>query len=186
MRRFLAAFVSRHEPPVDQISNLKAGVAAILGMVMVGQLAALTGLPLLIAPLGATAGLLFGQPSSPLSQPLNVMGGYLIGTIVCAIAFSVFPGVWLAAAVAVGVTIVAMRALRVTHSPAAALPILGFSGRIQGLDLFLVVFVGCAALIALAFVVHHIPPRREYPLRGKCNAPDAAPAENALSASNIA
>lgn len=167
MRQFLACLLTRHEPPVDQLSNLKAGAAAVLGMVAVGQLAVLTGLPLLLAPLGATAGLLFGQPSSPLSQPVNVMGGYLIGTIVCEIAFNVFPGLWLAVAVAVGATIVVMRALRVTHSPAVALPILGFGEDVHGVDLFLVLFVGCSVLIALAFAVHRIPPRREYPVRDR-------------------
>lgn len=165
MRKFLSSFCVRHEPPVDQVSNIKAGAGAVIGMVFVGQLAALTGLPLLLAPLGATAGLLFGQPSSPLSQPANVMGGYLIGAIVCEAAFYTFPGIWLAVAVAVGVTVVAMRALRVTHSPAAALPILGFGDEVHGGELFAVLFVGCVVLITLALTVHRIPPRREYPRR---------------------
>lgn len=165
MRNFLKSLSTRHEPPVDTVANLKAGFAAILGMAIVGKLAAMTGLPLLLAPLGATAGLLFGQPSSPLSQPINVMGGYLIGTIVCEAAFLAFPGDWLAAAVAVGVTIVLMRGLRVTHSPAAALPILGFGRGLHGLELFVVIFIGCVVLIALAMVIHNIPPKRDYPHR---------------------
>ena len=165
MRRFVRILLTRHESPVDAGSNIKAGIGAALGMAFVGYMAMATGLPLLLAPLGATAGLLFGQPSSPLSQPVNIMGGYLIGTIVCEAAFLAFPGDWLAAAVAVGVTIVLMRGLRVTHSPAAALPILGFGRGLHGIELFMVILIGCLVLIALAMVIHNIPPKREYPHR---------------------
>ena len=164
MKAFLKAFFVRHEPPVALRANLRAGLAAIAGIALVGGLATWIELPLLIAPLGATSGLLFGQPSSALSQPINVMGGYLIGTIVCEAAFFVFPGAWLAAAVAVGLTIVVMRALRVTHPPAAALPILGFGEPVHGVQLFLIVFMACAVLIAFALVVHNLPPRRPYPM----------------------
>ncbi|MCV0395503.1 MAG: HPP family protein [Rhizobiaceae bacterium] len=146
-------------------SNIRAGLAATLGVALVGALSAWSDLPLLLAPLGATAGLLFGQPSSPLSQPINVVGGYLVGTIACEAAFLAFPDAWLAAALAVGVTIIVMRALRVTHPPAAALPILGFGEGVHGLELFIVVLCSSALLISLAFLVHAIPPRRQYPLR---------------------
>ncbi|TKT80942.1 HPP family protein [Aquamicrobium sp. LC103] len=157
----------RHEPPVDFGSNLKAGLGAVWGMSMVAYLAVLTGLPLLLAPLGATAALLFGQPSSPLSQPVNIMGGYLIGTIACELAFFAFPGEWVATAGAVGAAIVVMRALRVTHPPAGALPIVGFNGMVHGTQLFLVGLLSSVILIALALVVHRIPPRREYPIGNK-------------------
>jgi len=163
MRRYLQALVTRHETIVDPVSNLKAGIGAVLGMVAVGALAAFTELPLLLALLGATAVLLFGQPSSPLAQPINVMGGYLIGTLICELAFEIFPGAWMAAAIAVGVAIVLMRTLRVTHPPAGAMPILGFGQGSHGVQLFTVVLIGSVILIAIALVVHRIPPRRDYP-----------------------
>ncbi|MCO6386155.1 HPP family protein [Aliihoeflea sp. 40Bstr573] len=165
MRRLARILLSRHETPVGLGSNIKAGIGAALGMTFVGYLASATGLPLLLAPLGATAVLLFGQPSSPLAQPINVMLGFLVGTIICELSFSLFPGEWLAAALALGVTIVAMRTLRVTHPPAGAMPILTFGDPIHGLQLFSVVLIGCVVLIALAVLVHNIPPKREYPLR---------------------
>lgn len=164
MKDLIRTLTTRHEHPIALSANVRAGFAAALGIALVGGMAAWTELPLLLAPLGATAGLLFGQPSSPLSQPINVMGGYLVGSLVCEMAFLVFPGAWLAAAVAVGVTIVIMRALRVTHPPAAALPILGFGRGLHGAELFLVVFLASVLLIALALVVHRLPPRRPYPI----------------------
>ena len=162
--RFVRSLLVRHETVVDPVSNLKAGVGALLGMAIVGQLAIATGLPLLVAPLGATALLLFGQPSSPLSQPVNVMVGYLVGTICCEAAIRVFPGDVLTVAIALGVSVVVMRWLRVTHPPAGAMPIMGLGAPIYGFNLFLAMFVSCVVLITLALVVHQIPPRRDYPL----------------------
>nr|WP_295465779.1 HPP family protein [Mesorhizobium sp.] len=162
---FLKSLVARHERPVDGMSNVKAGIAAIVGMLAVGYLAYVTGQPLLLAPLGSTSVLLFAQPSNPLSQPINVMMGFLIGAVVCEAVFFALPGTWLAAAVSVGLAIILMRAFRVTHPPAGALPILAFGQGLHGVKLFAVVFVGCTLLLALAFIVHRIPPRREYPLR---------------------
>lgn len=158
-----ARWLSRQETRVDAGSNLKAGLGAFIGMLLVTQLATLTELPLLIAPLGATAVLLFGQPSSPLSQPVNVMLGYLVGTIVCEAAARLSPGDAMAVAVGVGAAIIVMRAMRVTHPPAGAMPILGFGSTHHGVELFASVLVGSVALIALAAVVHAIPPRRTYP-----------------------
>lgn len=131
---------------------------------MVGEIASLTGLPLLLAPFGATSALLFGQPSSRMAQPINVMGGYLIATITCDAAFFLFPKEWLAAAIAVGLAVVIMRWARVTHPPACAMPILGYSTNFHGFQLFFTVFVGAVLLICLALIVHYIPPRRRYPL----------------------
>lgn len=163
MRSIVRTYLARHEPPIALRSNIRAGLAAAVGIALVGLLADQTELPLLIAPLGATVGLLFGQPTSPVSQPINVMGGYLIGTILCEITFWTFPGDWLVVGLAVGLSIVLMRAARVTHPPAAALPILGVSGAVHGVELFLVVFLSSVLLIALAVMVHRLPPKRQYP-----------------------
>lgn len=163
-REFLKSFLHRRERPIHFGPAVKGGLGAIAGVAMVGELATLTGLPLLLAPFGATSALLFGQPTSRLAQPINVMGGYLIATIACDAAFFLFPDAWLAAAVAVGLAVIVMRWARVTHPPACAMPILGYDANFHGLELFFTVFVGAVLLIGLALIVHSIPPRRRYPL----------------------
>lgn len=165
IRLLIECLLTRHEREVDGVANLKAGIAAIAGMLAVGYLAYVSGQPLLLAPLGSTSVLLFAQPSSPMAQPINVMMGFLVGAVVCEAVFFLLPGTWLAAAVSVGIAIVLMRAFRVTHPPAGALPILAFGQGLHGVRLFAIVFVGCTLLLALALIVHRIPPRREYPLR---------------------
>lgn len=165
IHRHFRHFVRRHEPKGHWHGQLKAGIGACIGMLAVGGLAIMTGIPLLIAPFGATAVLIFGQPKSPLAQPVNVFGGYLIAAVVAVIVMSLAPGLWWAAAIAVGVTIALMQLLRVTHPPAGAVPLVAFASHLSAALLFTVVVVGALALIAIAVIHHAIPPRHQYPLR---------------------
>ena len=165
MRRHIRTFTARHEPSGLLLSHVKSGTGAIVGMSLVGVLASVTGLPLLIAPLGATAVLLFGQPASPLAQPMNIFAGYLVATLIGVGAALAFPGVWAGAAIAVGLSIVLMATLRVTHPPAGAVPLVATAAPYQGSTLFIVVLLGCISLLTLAVVHHWIPPRVQYPRR---------------------
>jgi CBS-domain-containing membrane protein len=158
-------FIHRHEPKGHWHGQVKAGIGAGIGMLAVGTLAVFTGIPLLIAPFGATAVLIFGQPKSPLAQPANVFGGYFIAALIGSVAMALAPGLWWVAAIAVGVTIAAMLLLRVTHPPAGAVPLVAFASHLSAELLFTVVVVGALALIAIAVLHHAIPPRHQYPLR---------------------
>ncbi len=165
MRRHIKHFTHRHEPKGAAHLHLKSGIGAMVGMGSVGALTVLTGIPLLIAPFGATAVLIFGQPKSPLAQPANVLGGYLLAALIGGLAVSLFPGLWWVAAIAVGLTIAGMLLLRVTHPPAGAVPLVAFGSHLGGPTLFLIVGLGSALLIAIGVLHHLIPPRHQYPLR---------------------
>lgn len=165
MRQHIKHFVRRHEPRGHAHQHLKSAIGAITAMVAVGLLAVYTGLPLLIAPFGASAVLLFGQPKSPLSQPANVIGGYLLAAAIGSLASFFFPGLWLAGAIAVGITIGLMLILRVTHPPAGAVPIVAVASHFDAPVLFEVVCVGSMLLVAIAVLHHLVPPRQQYPLR---------------------
>jgi CBS-domain-containing membrane protein len=163
MRHHIRTFTARHEPAGQLASHMKSGLGAVIGIGAVGGLATLTELPLLIAPLGATAVLLFGQPASPLAQPVNIFGGYLLATIVGVAAAIAFPGIWLVGAVAVGLVIALMLALRVTHPPAGAVPLVALAAPLQSASLFVTILLSCISLVGLALVHHRIPPRMQYP-----------------------
>ena len=135
----------------------------MLGIGTVGGLATLTGLPLLIAPLGATVVLLFGHPGSPLAQPINIFGGYLLATILGVAAALTFPGVWWIAAIAVGAAIAGMLMFRITHPPAGAIPLVALAAPLQSATLFGTILVSCISLVAIALVHHRLPPRIAYP-----------------------
>lgn len=163
MRHHIHRLAARHEPRVPLPVHLKSGAGAALGLGLVGGLAALTGWPLLIAPLGASVVLIFGQPASPLAQPANVFGGYLLGTLFGVAAALELPGVWAAAAVAVGLAVALMLLLRVTHPPAGAVPLVAMAAPDRGLALFPMLLVSAAILVGLALLLHRLPPRVTYP-----------------------
>jgi CBS-domain-containing membrane protein len=163
MRRHIEPFIVRHEPNGRAVSHLKSGIGAVIGIAGVGALSSLTGLPLLIAPLGATVVLLFGQPASPLAQPINIFGGYLLATIIGVAVALAFPGLLWVAAVAVGAAIAGMLVLRITHPPAGAIPLVALASPASSASLFVTILISCVSLVALALVHHRIPPRVQYP-----------------------
>lgn len=163
MRHHIRTFTARHEPAGRLTSHIKSALGAAAGIATVGGFSTMTELPLLIAPLGATVVLLFGQPASPLAQPVNIFGGYLLATIIAVSTAHAFPGVWLAAALAVGFVIAAMQVLRVTHPPAGAVPLVTLSAPLQSASLFVTILLACLSLMVLALVHHRIPPRVPYP-----------------------
>lgn len=78
------------------------------------------GLPAIVAPLGASAVLIFAVPASPLAQPWSVIGGNMISALVGVAAYRLVPGVALASGVAVAVAILMMSLARCLHPPGGA------------------------------------------------------------------
>ncbi|KMZ13943.1 putative transmembrane protein [Candidatus Burkholderia humilis] len=65
--------------------RLRGGLGALIGIAVTGGLAHLligdsSAIPFLIAPMGASAVLLFAVPASPLAQPWSIIGGNLVLT----------------------------------------------------------------------------------------------------------
>lgn len=78
------------------------------------------GLPAIIAPLGASAVLVFAIPASPLAQPWAVIGGNMISAAIGTAMYHLVPNVPLAAGMAVAVAIMTMSILRCLHPPGGA------------------------------------------------------------------
>lgn len=165
MPRRLLPLIVRHEPRLPLAHNLKSGLGAFAGTSVVGGLAALTGSPMLLAPLGATAVLVFAQAASPLAQPANVLGGYLIAILITVLAGLVLPPVWWAGTIGVGLVIALMPLLRVTHPPAGAVPLLAVASPMAPGTLAGAVLAGALCLVGVALLHHRLPPRFDYPRR---------------------
>jgi CBS-domain-containing membrane protein len=161
----LARLIARREPAVPLAMNLKAGLGAFLAILLLGVLFDRTSLPFLLAPFGASAILLFGRPEGVLAQPINFVAGYAIAALVAFASAELFPGVLWATAISIGVSLVLMRVLRVTHPPAGAIPLLAFAEPGRDLQLVQAVLVGSTALVLIALVYHRIPPKQPYPMR---------------------
>lgn len=160
-----------------------ASIGALLGIGFVGLTCVAlfpSSSPWIVAPMGASAVLLFAVPASPLAQPWSIAGGNVISAIVGAIVAQLFPDPAIAAAVAVSGAILTMSLLRCLHPPggAAALSaVLGgyalFSAHV--IDFLAVVFVNSLLLVAIGWIFHrfsgHSYPHRAKPVEGKALSP---------------
>ncbi|KIQ71187.1 HPP family protein [Wenxinia marina] len=134
----------------------------------------------LVAPLGATAVLVFCVPNSPLAQPWSAVAGNVTASLVALAVVTLVPPP-AAATVAVGAAIAAMMLIRALHPPGGAVALL------TALDpapvqeagpLFALLPVGLttAALVLVAMVWNRATGRR-YPFRlpAETNAAEPAP-----------
>ncbi|MGY1814605.1 HPP family protein [Blastococcus sp. SYSU D00820] len=104
---------------------LRGGLGALVGIALAALTARLVpggpeALPFIVAPMGATAVLLFAAPASPLAQPWSLLVGNTSSSLVGIAAGRLVDDVALAAAVAVGAAIALMMLLRCVHPPGGA------------------------------------------------------------------
>ncbi|WP_017666006.1 HPP family protein [Porphyrobacter sp. AAP82] len=103
-------------------AGLGIAVAGLVTTVLLGN--RMPGLPWLVAPLGASAVLVFAVPASPLAQPWSVVGGNLISASI-GLALGLLVGEPApAAALAVGLAIATMSLARCLHPPGGACALL--------------------------------------------------------------
>jgi CBS-domain-containing membrane protein len=167
---------------------LGSAIALILIEFLQVLLIGVSTFPLFMAPLGASAALVFGTPQSPLAQPRNVIGGHAIAALVgvtaykLAVAFNLVVGgaevtvtglavlvTGLAVALAVGL----MLLTGLFHAPGGATAFLAVAGghvggqEIHDLGYLFVLFpcmAGSVLMIAVALVFNNLPSRQSYPL----------------------
>jgi len=119
---------------VDRFERMRACGGMLIGILLTGlatrlMLGPSANVPLLMAPVGASAVLLFGLPSSPLAQPWPLVGGNIVAAAVgvtCAHLFANEP--MLAAGLAGTLAIAAMFALRCLHPPSGAVALTAVLG----------------------------------------------------------
>lgn len=84
--------------------------------------------PWFIAPMGASAVLLFATPSSPLAQPWSIIGGNIVSALIGVTCAHNIGDPGLAASLAVSLAIAAMFALRCLHPPSGAVALTAVLG----------------------------------------------------------
>ena len=110
---------------VDPREQLRACTGAIFGLLLAGLLSQLAsaehgGAGFLIAPMGASAVLLFCLPGSPLAQPWSVLGGNVISGLIGIACVRLMGDAVEVAALAGAVAIGTMFLLRCLHPPGGA------------------------------------------------------------------
>jgi CBS domain-containing membrane protein len=150
----------------ELLPRLLAVIGATLGVALTFFICmqfpiASSDLPIVVAPIGASAVLAFAVPASPLAQPWSVVGGNVLSTLVGVAAARYLPDAGLAAGVAVGGAILVMTLFRCLHPPggAAALTAVIGSQSVHAAGYafaFAPVAINSIALVSLAMFFHRM------------------------------
>lgn len=121
--------------------------------------------PLLIAPYGASAVLIYCATSVPLAQPRNVIFGHIIASIVGITCFNVLGGDWYVMGLAVALAILAMMITGTVHPPAGATSLVCVMTKTSSyLFILKTIIPGVAILLTFAILSARIfPGVRPYP-----------------------
>jgi CBS domain-containing membrane protein len=170
--------------------RLRSCVGALIGIAFTGGamhvlLGPVASIPFLVAPMGASAVLLFAVPASPLAQPWSIIGGNLVSATVGVACANWIPDPVGAAALAVALAICAMFALRCVHPPSGAVALtavlggptihaLGYRFVAEPILIQSVALLG-AALVYHAVTGHRYPHAAHHTARKDAKEPSVAP-----------
>lgn len=118
---------------IDRFEKMRACTGALFGIIITGVCSSFffpdaRNAILLIAPMGASAVLLFAVPASPLAQPWSIIGGNLISGLVGVTCAKLVGEPLIAAPMAAAFAIGAMFMLRCLHPPSGAVALTAVLG----------------------------------------------------------
>ncbi len=123
----------------------------------------------LIGSFGASSVLVYGIIQSPFSQPRNLVGGHLISAFIGVSIHKLVPDIiWIAAPLAVSLSIVSMQITKTLHPPGGATALIAIIGsdKIKALGysyVFSPVFSGAIILLIVALIFNNMTSKRHYP-----------------------
>lgn len=159
--------------PISWRERVRICVGAMLGIAISATLTAKWSMaigsasPWLIAPLGASAVLLFGVPSSPLAQPWSLLGGNMISAVIGVACARWIGESMIAATLAVTLAIAAMLLLRCMHPPSGAVALTAVLGgpavHAVGFNFIWMPVAINSLLLLLVALGYHALTRHRYP-----------------------
>ena len=158
-------------PPVAEVlkAALGAGFGLIVTAIVLGLLSPNSGdprmVPLLIAPFGASAFLIFVVPNSPLAQPWSVVVGNTLSAMAALIILLLPIATGHAAALAVIGAVIAMALARALHPPGGAVALYAVLAHPADWTFIATpVLAGSVALVVAGAMWNHVTGRK-YPFR---------------------
>jgi CBS domain-containing membrane protein len=173
IRDWLGAFLPA-PMSASMAERLRGCCGALAGLLVTGLIGAqLAGQgatsPMLIAPLGASAVLLFAVPASPLAQPWSIIGGNTVSALIGVTCAQWIADPLLAAPLAAALAIGVMFALRCLHPPGGAIALTTVLGgpavTAAGYQFALSPVLLDSVVLMLAAIVFNNATRRPYPHR---------------------
>jgi CBS-domain-containing membrane protein len=151
---------------VRAIVPVLAGAAGgAIAIALMEWFSASAAFPLMFVPFATSIVLVMGLPESEPAQPRALVGGHLVATVVGLLVVKLTgPSPW-AAAVAVGLSMVAMRLTGTFHPPAGIDPLVIVVNGMSWGFLFVPVAAGACALALFAFAWHNLVRPGSWPER---------------------
>lgn len=175
MLKKLLPYLISESSTLSGAEKLRATLAAFITILAVGLISGQfmhgSGLQILVTSMGASAILLFAIPNSPLTQPWPLVGGHLISAFIGITCALHVPDIWLAAALAVSLSLFVMLLTHSLHPPGGAialLPVLDHHERVleQGYQFIVApVMLNVLVILLMALLVNNLLPGRRYPSR---------------------
>ncbi len=167
-----ARYILYRETLIDAKEHVLTFIGSFVGIGLIGllnskYLVASDNL-FLIGSFGASSVLVYGLINSPLAQPRNLIGGHVLCAIIGVTIFKLCSSeLWLACALAVSLSIVAMQITKTLHPPGGATALIAVTGgdKIRDLGYMYVlspVLSGVLILFAVALIFNNLRHRR-YP-----------------------
>ena len=124
-----------------------------------------SGFPLILIPFATSIVLVMGSPAAEPAQPRALIRGHLISTLIGLVMVKLIgPAPWVAA-LAVGLSMVAMHLTRTFHPPAGIDPIVVVLNDLPWTFLVAPVAIGAFALALFALAWHNLVLRGSWPAR---------------------
>jgi CBS domain-containing membrane protein len=113
--------------------RLRVSTGALTGICLTGLVSSLAlgsdaSVPLIVAPMGASAVLLFAAPASPLAQPWSIICGNLVAALIGVTCALLIPNLLIAAGIAIALAIAAMLVFNCLHPPSGAVALTAVLG----------------------------------------------------------
>lgn len=166
-------YIFYKETLVNTTEHFWAFVGSFIGLGIIaylqyGQLNK-NDLVFLIGSFGASCVLVYGVIESPLAQPRNLIGGHLVSAVIGVSVQKLFPELlWIAAPLAVSLSIIAMQMTKTLHPPGGATALIAATASPQLRELGYMyvlspVLSGCVILLIVALICNNLTPLRKYP-----------------------
>ena len=154
---------SSYQPRFSLTQVLLSYLGSFIGIAALAYLSIVSNYPLIAAPFGAAAVLVFAVPNSPLAQPRNLIFGNLVGGIVSILMVYLFNSEPWVMALSVATAIKIMQLTKTLHPPGGAVALVGVMSEADWTFLLTPVLAGSIILLFCTLAFNNIMPERSYP-----------------------